>query len=372
MNPEAIKELMVKLGFDYDGSGGDDFLKQAKGIKTALFKTVGAIAGAVGAVSAFTVATSSAADKQAKSAKALGLSNQAFLAYQDGAEKAGMAQNVLTDKLGYFQDQLGLISNSQSSKLFQDLAESKLNISPIDANGDLKKAPQILNEIVAAISKVKDRSRRVGLVNSLLGDFGTWNSFVSTGGKQLKDAMKFNVSIGSGISSEDQLELDAFMQSWVDTKAIINQTKDELMNLGVDAMGPLIKSFNQWYVLNKDIMNQDIAGYFKTMQTTLGPTLTAIGDMLGKSAEGWGKVFDWVEFGIDKMNGRGDASFKTEASDPSINHNPIAPPRGAGSYQIINNITVNGNSNDQKTANTIVSRLKNTNIRPQTQEQGGR
>jgi hypothetical protein len=362
MNPEAIKELMVKLGFDYEDSGGREFIDASKDIRNSIFGVISAMVASIGAVSTFAIVTSKGAEEQINLAKALGLSERELRAYQDAADRAGMDSGALVGKLQDIQKELALVASGQESKLFSQLA--RLNISAFNEDGSLKDAKVILQEILTNLSKIQDLNTRRGFTEMLLGDFAQWNELVTKGGKQIEQSLNFLNRMKYGLTGEEAKSVEEFRDAWTETSSIISQVYTKLSALTSKAMKPLLEAFNEWYIANEKIINQDMAKVIEDLlmvMKQIAPLFKVIGDALMKSVEGWAEVFRWIEY-FDMRMGAGGMKpgfipgMENIPSKRPWDYNPNQAYDNKGRPTANNNVTINIDTDNPQLAYNVIDR----------------
>ena len=235
-----------------------------KGISTAA-------AGVAAAIGALAVKSGQWADELNTTSKQYGVSTKKLQLYSGAAELV----DVSTESLSKGMVKLGKnISAADSGTAASSEAFKKLGVSIKDSQGNLKSQDKMLEEVLPALSKVKNQTERNAIANQLFGkSYSRLNPLIEDGGKTYTEYMKTLSS--SGIKFVDQDTLDnanQFTDTIDRTKAVATQA---FMSMGSQLAAYLLPAMESITTKIDNILGKLTQASPKTL-TIIGGIATAI------------------------------------------------------------------------------------------------
>ena len=266
----VIDELLVGLGFDYEPGGAKKFkedIGKTVNIVAQLAKT--AVAAAT-AITGMTVASAKASDEQGKLADQIGETVENVGALQFAQKIAGGSADGMSNSLRELS-----LRASEAARGTGTAVEAfgLLGISATDADGQIKPVSDLIKEISASFqglgeSRQIELADKLGLRDSIrllqLGPvaieelIGKAEELGVTTGKDAKLAASFN---------------DALVELWTVTK----QVSRVLSRSFAPILEDLVDRFTDWWIINKDIIEQNIPKWIEQFTTAMKVLSIAMG-----------------------------------------------------------------------------------------------
>lgn len=266
----VIDELLVGLGFDYEPGGAKKFkedIGKTVNIVAQLAKT--AVAAAT-AITGMTVASAKASDEQGKLADQIGETVENVGALQFAQKIAGGSADGMSNSLRELS-----LRASEAARGTGTAVEAfgLLGISATDADGQIKPVSDLIKEISASFqglgeSRQIELADKLGLRDSIrllqLGPvaieelIGKAEDLGVTTGKDAKLAASFN---------------DALVELWTVTK----QVSRVLSRSFAPILEDLVDRFTDWWIINKDIIEQNIPKWIEQFTTAMKVLSIAMG-----------------------------------------------------------------------------------------------
>jgi len=250
----VLDELLVELGFDYDPKDLKTFqagLDKSMKLVKQFAKTV-----AVGttALTAFVVATTRATDEHGKLAKEIGIEVQKLDALEFASQRAGGAMGGLSSSLQQLSIRIGETARGTGSGLE---AFGLLGISVTKANGELKETDQVLLEVSDRFENFS-KSQQLELADKL--GLRETIRLLQVGSVGIKELMLDAEALGT-VTEKDAILSEQFQDSLVDVWQIVKQLSRVITRSLVPAMEDNVNAVTEWWIRNKDLIEQNIPEY---------------------------------------------------------------------------------------------------------------
>lgn len=266
----VIDELLVGLGFEYDP-------KEAKKFKDDIGKTVKVVkrlaqvaVGAATAISAMTIASARATDETGKLADEIGetVENVSALQFAQkiaGGTADGMASSLRTLSLRASEAARGTGSGVEAFGL--------LGISVTDANGKLKSASNLMQEVSTNMQGL-DRARQIELADKL----GLRDSIrlLQDGPRAMRELIAEGKELGN-ITGEDAAIAEDFNDSLVRMWTVIKQVSRVITRSLAPITEGMITRFTDWWKINRQLIEQNIPEWIDSFTKALKILSIAMG-----------------------------------------------------------------------------------------------
>jgi len=268
-----LDELLVGLGYDYE----DKDLKKFKADVAATVNIVKrlATAAAAGATALFGMVTAStaASDAQGKLANEIGISVGELDALQfalgrSGGSAAGMASSLQNLSIRAAEAARGIGSGVE--------AFSMLGVSTRRADGSIKSASQLMIEISGAMQGL-DKSRQLELADKL----GLRDSIrlLQQGPAAIRELTAEAHALGT-TTGEDAALAAEFQDALLDVWRVVKQVTRVIVRELAPAMTGIATAFKEWWIANRDIIEQNIPVYIEKATAALKLLAFAVGTLL--------------------------------------------------------------------------------------------
>lgn len=268
-----IDELLVGLGFEYDP-------KEAKKFKDDVGKTVNvvkelskvAIAAAT-AITGMTVASARASDEQGKLANEIGETVENVSALQFAQQIAGGTADGMANSLRELS-----LRASEAARGTGTAVEAfgLLGISATGANGQIKPASDLIKEISANFQGL-GRARQIELADKL----GLRDSIrlLQQGPEAIEELTQRARDLGV-TTAEDAALSASFNDSLVELWTVTKQVSRVLSRSFAPILEEIVESFTDWWVVNKDLIEQNIPKWIEQFTQGLKLLTVAMGAFL--------------------------------------------------------------------------------------------
>lgn len=166
-----VRELLVKLGLDFDGGAVKKAEEKLGSLKNAAVSLAGAFATGALVVGLKHVVdeVTTAADRVAKTAQQFGVGVEALQGLEYAADLAGVGADQLRASLGFLVRQAGDAAggSKEAAKKFADMG-----VSLYDAQGQLKPTEVLFRDAADAIAKIQNPTKRAAAAIELFGRDG--------------------------------------------------------------------------------------------------------------------------------------------------------------------------------------------------------
>lgn len=288
-----IRDLVAKIGFRVDTRSLDKFDKSIsrtkvnlQGISKQAKIAVAAITAVTGSMFALTVSTSNTIRLTDQLSKQIGITADELRLYDRASQAAGFRTDQFTNALLRFDIMLGQakISTAGTSKEF--LA---LGINTKNASGEMKDTVTLLTEASRKLLGLKDQANQTAISYRL---FGTTNLAMARFMGQSSEAMLEQINTIRDLTFEiDHNAVAAsekFSRSWSETKTVLTAVKEQLALDFMPVFNELLDNFKSWFVVNKDLIRQNIS----TTVTVLSKTFSALSTIVSIALKPFNLLID--------------------------------------------------------------------------------
>ena len=265
-----IDELLVGLGFEYDSGEAKKFsddIGKTVGIVKELAKA--AIATAT-AITGMVVASSLASDEQGKLADEIGETVNNVNALQFAQQIAGGSADGMSNSLR----ELSLRASEAARGVGSGVeAFGLLGISTTGANGQIKSANNLLKEVSGRMQGL-GRARQIELADKL----GLRDSIrlLQLGPQAIGELTAKAKALGETTAEDAKVSAefnDALIEMWSVTKQISRLFTRVLAPI----MNDMVDTFTDWWIVNRDIIEQNLPKWIEQFTTALKLLSVAMG-----------------------------------------------------------------------------------------------
>jgi len=270
----TIRELLVKLGVDADTKSVAQFDAGIDKVKTGLtdlakvgLVTAGAVAAVTAALIALTVETARAGDEIAKTADALGISAEELQKWRAAADKAG----VSTEELDIALKTLTRTSANAATGTGEAVQAFKdFGIEVKNADGSVKSQTQLLKELADNYNNIEDPVKRAAALQKIFGESGAaLGPLLAEGADGIEELMERAEDLGLIMSEEQVRASEKFVDAMTDVQAVLTGIRNRISMALMPAMTDIINTFVEWFIANKDLIDQKIDSFMETLGTIL-------------------------------------------------------------------------------------------------------
>lgn len=220
----ALREMLAEFGIDVDTKQLDHANEKIEGFIGSLKKTAMAVAGAFAVKEVFEFAeqTAHAIHQVEATAAALGISTQATQEFGYAANAAGMETGELLNMMGRLQV---TAANPAGAKAFK-----AIGVDAKDANGHIKSADVLLEDVAEGLKKTEDPAKRAAAAVALFGRQGRVLLPFLIRGKAGIEAMRKEFGLLGGGFDEEAIEKSAeFEHSMAKVKVVVDGIKGAIV-----------------------------------------------------------------------------------------------------------------------------------------------
>ncbi len=267
----SIRDLVVSLGLDFDGSGFDKADLRIASLKVGFGSIAGTIAGIGTALSAVTLSVAKSIDETYDQAAALGVSTEALQKLGYAAQLSGSSAEEVGAALGFLQRSSYAAANGS-----KEAAEiyNEFGVSLKDSNGNLRSSEALLLDFADGLKRIESPSERAAMLAKVLGRSAgpQLQQFLSQGSDAIRDLGKEFESLGG-----------VFDGNTIDSARELNDTLDK-MHAAIKAVGlQVAKAFMPTL--------KDATKLLDSFWTKNG---AAVRSVIGSAVEGIGSAFAFV------------------------------------------------------------------------------
>tara|TARA_R110000822_G_scaffold84867_3_gene199028 strand:- start:9922 stop:11310 length:1389 start_codon:yes stop_codon:yes gene_type:complete len=265
-----LDELLVGLGFDYDPEDMKKFKKDITRTTGIIKKLSKHALVAASSLLVFQVATNKATDEQGKLSDEIGETIGMIDALQFATQIAGGSAQGMAESLRSLATKAGEAARGVGAgvEIF-----GLLGLSAIDANGEIKKASDILLEVSKRF-KGLEKSRQVDLAEKL----GLRDSIrlLQLGPQAIKDLVKEAKLLGvttskdAGVSAEFN---DSLVRIWETIKQVSRVITRSLS----PAMTEMNEKISTWWKENRKVIEQKLPEWIEKATTAMKLLVLATG-----------------------------------------------------------------------------------------------
>jgi hypothetical protein len=277
MADTIIENLITRFGFDFDQKTLD---KIDAGIESAVngLKKMVLAAGAAGvAMFLFTKKIAESNDELGKFAEIIGVDLEALQELGYVAELNGASVDSMNSSLS----NLSKIMSEASRGIGGGIeAFGILGLSVTDAQGKIKETDDFLFEISDALSKIDSQAQRIEFA-SKLGIDESLILALDKGSDALRRQREEARELGFIIDEEAAQAAANFNDEMLRATRVVTGVANAIGQKLMKQMIPMIKAFVAWFKANKELIRQNILGFFDN----LTKALQAVGNIAQRVAE---------------------------------------------------------------------------------------
>ncbi len=276
MSSIKIADFFARIGIKADTKELQKFSNQLNGMAGKLKAFSGAALAAVGTTGLGLLIshTLEAAEGLSHAAESLGLTIEQINALRIAAGLSGTNVELLEASLQRFNRRLG-----EAAKGTGPAADEfrRLGIKVLDVQGRLLPTLDILPQVSDAIQRAGSQAERTAIAFSFFGLQGAdLLPFLQKGGKELQNFLKQGQQL-TLVTQENIESAKAFNARLMVLRAVFSQVSLKIKLAIVDAFLPLIKSFEQWIRLNREVIRLRMESFIKALSAVLKVLATIIG-----------------------------------------------------------------------------------------------
>ncbi len=250
-----IEEFVAHLGWEVDPGKLKEFDQQVTKIKDGFKKVAIAIGAATAAVTALIVHTNRETAEMANLAKSVGLTTDNLLALSGVVSEIGLNTENVIDLVEEMNNKMGEKKGlGQFTAVEESLKLLNLDFKELE---QLEPDKQFI-KILDAAAKLGDQQKAVSAVDMLFG--GEANKilgFIREMGMSLEEIIERRKALN--FLAEDGVEgAVQFNRAWGETKGIISSVWAQFSGLVGETLKPLLESFNEWVIENKELIKTKI------------------------------------------------------------------------------------------------------------------
>lgn len=265
MADTVIENLITKLSFEFDDdklNKFDDFLKNAtKGL-------VAVVAGATAAATAifvFTKKIAEANDELGKFARRTGIDIKALQELGYVAELNGGSIDSMNSSL----ENLSRIASEASRGVGAGVEVfGMLGVSVTNANGKVKNADVLLNNVSDAIARLGTQAERLEFAQKL-GIGSDLLLTIQQGSEAIKKQREEAKALGFSIDQNAAKAAADFNDELLKLNKVILGIANAIGTKLMKQITPMIKLFIEWFKINKEIIKQNLIAFLNKTITVI-------------------------------------------------------------------------------------------------------
>jgi len=271
-----IADFFARIGIKADTKELQNFNGQLNGVVGKLKTFAKALVPAVGAAGLGLLIshTLEAAEGLSHVAESLGLTIEQMSALRIAAGLSGTNVELLEASMQRFNRRLG-----EAVKGTGPAADDfrRLGIKILDVNGRLLPTLDILPTVADAIQRAGSQAERTAIAFSFFGLQGAdLLPFLQKGGKELQNFLKQGQQL-TLVTQENIDNAKAFNARLMVLKAVFSQVSLKIKLAIVDAFFPLIKSFEQFIRLNREVIRLRLESFINALSAVFKVLANIIG-----------------------------------------------------------------------------------------------
>jgi hypothetical protein len=264
-----LREIVTKLGFSIDHQKIKEFDRAIDKVKANLSglsaaanlakKAMFGIVAATTGLSLLSLHTAKGAKETELLAQRLGVTVEELQEVELAAQSTGLGVNELSDSMSAFHKKLGDVGrgNTEASREM-----ARLGVVFTGSNGKIKSSFQLFQEFAQKIDKIQNPIAKTAALQRVLGTENTQIiELFKNGGEAIRQQREEIQKIAYVIDSKGISASKEFLKNWADFQIIISAVKKELSVKFMPAFNGLIKIFKEWFILNREIISQNISSF---------------------------------------------------------------------------------------------------------------
>lgn len=281
----SIRDLVVSLGLDFDGSGFDKADVRINSLKVGLGSVASTVAAVGAALSAVTISVVKSIDETYDQAAALGVATDELQRLGYAAQMSGSNAEQLTAALGVLQR--SAYAAAEGSKEAAEIY-SEFGINLKDNNGNLRSASDLLLDIADGVNRIKSPTERAGMLAKVLGrGFGPQlQQFLAQGSDGIKELGKELDALGGVYDSQTIESSREFADTMDKMHAAIKGAALSLAKAFLPTLKDATKQLDMFWMQNGAAVRSGIgtfargvASAFELVAKVVGYTIVVFDDL---------------------------------------------------------------------------------------------
>lgn len=206
-----VRELLTFFGFEVDDEGAKSAEKVYKGIRSLALGVAATAAAAAAAVALITKETADVGDAAKKTGERLGITATEVQELAYAAKTSGVEFETLKSGMRSLQRQAGEAANGNKNAA---KAFARVGVSVHGANGQIKPATQLLEEVADGLASIPDEGKRTAVAMKLMREAGSeMLPFLLKGSAGIRGLRDEAERLGGVLSDEDAAAAEEFNDS---------------------------------------------------------------------------------------------------------------------------------------------------------------
>ena len=253
---KLLQSFLVGIGYDYDEKGLKEYQEDLDKVAAGAKKLAAVAVGAATALTALTIKSTSASDELGKLAGEVNTSVEDIDAYgfalqRSGGQAEGMATSLRNLSRRASEAARGIGEGVEAFGL--------LGVSSTNSDGSLKNSAQLMLEISAGLQGVEN-ARQIELADKL----GLTDSIrlLQQGPAEIQKLVAEAKALGV-VTEEDAFIAAEFQDGLTDLWKVLGDVARTISRELAPIMKETVKRFTEWWKINRDLVNQNIARFFE-------------------------------------------------------------------------------------------------------------
>lgn len=258
---EALRELFVSLGLDWDSSGFAAAQIAADGLEGALKGLVGIASDLVGGLRDATLQTAAFADDLSDAAIRTGASVSALQELGYAASQAGASSETINHALTKLTMTMGQAAKGggEAGKAF-----AALGVKVVDNEGKLRRSDEVFTELATAVAKIKNPSERSAKALDVFGRAGIQLLPLLAEGEEGLARLRQEAQDLGLVMGDDAVAAGANLNDSLDSlKDTYESLKRDLAGPIIEALLPVVEAVKDWVKANRGLIRSGIQNFAK-------------------------------------------------------------------------------------------------------------
>lgn len=256
---EVIRELLVSLGLEVEQAewveaiGLEHLLEKATEELVEILKEIPA--QMIEAV----METAEFGEEMEKASERTGLTTDRLQELGYIGKLSGLTMSDMEVAMGHLSRTMDMARNGgeEAQKMF-----AKLGVRVTDSNGKLRNVNDVLNDVADGIHRLPPGAERMSASMETMGRSGrNMINVLGGGSEKLKELTGEFHELGGGIDEEGIKRAAAFAEGLKKLQAIGASLAHEFAGPLIEALGPVLDEFIEWYKANGDLIRQGISKF---------------------------------------------------------------------------------------------------------------
>lgn len=272
---EALRELFVRLGLDWDSSGFAAAQLAADGLEGALKGIVGVMSDVVTGLRDATLHTAAYADDLADASIRTGASVEALQELGFAASQSGASAETINHALTKLTMTMGSAAQGggEAAKAF-----AALGVKVTDGEGKLRRSDEVFTDLATAVAKIKNPSERSAKALDVFGRAGIQLlPMLAEGEEGLEKLRQKARDMGLVMSGEAVAAGAELNDSLGALKDGYESLKRDLAGPIIEALLPVVKGITEWVKANRSLIRSGIQNFVKGLTTVFTGIAKAVG-----------------------------------------------------------------------------------------------